>query len=228
MKTDKNKLTELPKPESGEVKNIEVQGSSLENIENGRRRAVRNILAGSGLTAAATSGQWAKPVLDAVVLPAHAQTSTLDLTLAGNSSLTPVITNAIEATDFNVLDLFMGSAHAQTSPVNLGGACLLMRVTDSSFALTLDFFSDPSVVVNGSLSGISFSGSGNGITVSGALDIGVETSTATGTISNSSGTFNFSIDTNSQSCSPLDPTPSTTTAAPTTTTTTTTTTTPAP
>ena len=41
-----------------------------------RRKAVKNILAGAAVGgAAATSKTWVKPVVDAVVMPAHAQTS---------------------------------------------------------------------------------------------------------------------------------------------------------
>lgn len=45
-----------------------------------RRRAVRRILAGGGLIAGsqAMPGEWSKPVVDAVLLPAHAATSLED------------------------------------------------------------------------------------------------------------------------------------------------------
>lgn len=53
------------------------------SLNNTRRDSLRWILAGSalGTTAAALPAKWARPVVDTVVLPAHAQTSAC--TIAG-------------------------------------------------------------------------------------------------------------------------------------------------
>lgn len=54
------------------AQNVQIPNEpQIEGLRAQRRRAVRNILfAGGGVAAA---GQWAKPVVDAISLPAHAQ-----------------------------------------------------------------------------------------------------------------------------------------------------------
>lgn len=44
---------------------------------NDRRKALKAILAGSGAVAAVKAGEntWSKPLVDSVVMPAHAQSS---------------------------------------------------------------------------------------------------------------------------------------------------------
>ena len=70
-----------------------------------RRKALKNILAGSGtvVTAAAMQDKWAKPVIESVILPSHAQTSGL------NGSFT-VSNNTLNETD--LLDVLVPSASA--------------------------------------------------------------------------------------------------------------------
>lgn len=51
-------------------------------IDQQRRKAVRNILAGAGVTAgvgALSNKAWVEPMINAVVVPAHAQTSDAEL-----------------------------------------------------------------------------------------------------------------------------------------------------
>ena len=72
-----------------------------------RRKALKNILAGSGtvVTAAAMQDKWAKPVIESVVLPAHAETSIASFSVTLQASL-----------DRNeILDLFVPTAHADTT-----------------------------------------------------------------------------------------------------------------
>lgn len=72
------------------------QPSRDPELEN-RRRAVHRILAGGGLIAGsqALPGQWTKPVVDSVILPAHAVTSLTDpclvTILEGNQSSSSVL-----------------------------------------------------------------------------------------------------------------------------------------
>jgi len=49
------------------------------NSNGSRRKALKSILAGSGgiVTAAAMQDKWVRPVIESVLLPAHAQTSSL-------------------------------------------------------------------------------------------------------------------------------------------------------
>ena len=51
-------------------------------VNDGRRKAVRNILTGAGVTAGVgvvANKAWMEPVINAVVLPAHAQTSVISM-----------------------------------------------------------------------------------------------------------------------------------------------------
>lgn len=70
-----------------------------------RRKALKSILAGSGtvVTAAAMQDKWAKPVIESVVLPAHAQTSGLAGSFTSSN-------NTQNGTD--LLDSLVPSAHA--------------------------------------------------------------------------------------------------------------------
>ena len=50
-----------------------------QRVNDERRKVVKNLLAGAGVTAgvgAATGSKWMEPVINTVMLPAHAQTST--------------------------------------------------------------------------------------------------------------------------------------------------------
>lgn len=70
----RNKYVSPQREESGELEKY--PGSSPEQ----RREMLRKILAGSGIVigAGSLSGKWSRPVIDSVILPAHAQTSLSD------------------------------------------------------------------------------------------------------------------------------------------------------
>ena len=204
-------------------------GNSTEQLSSDqRRKAVRNILAGSSLTVGAvTSGKWAKPVVDAVIVPAHAQTS-ITTVLTGNANVSPVTTAPVPQDGNGILDFFIGSAHAGVAPADpsLAGACLTMTITGTtSFSLVVEFADSSMTTVMGTISGTSLSGSSGGITVTGSVDLAAAMPTAMGTVGNGSGTFGFTLDTTSGSCTPVTTTPAPTTAPPPTTTTATPTTT---
>lgn len=72
--TDDLKFTKGP--EELREKNASQQLDLNNDSGEERRKALRSILVGGGaITAAATSDKWAKPVIDSLVLPAHAQMS---------------------------------------------------------------------------------------------------------------------------------------------------------
>ncbi len=202
----------IKQPESANKSNTEAN-STLNNDD--RRKAVRNILAGSGVVAAATAGKWSQPVIDAVILPAHAQTSVLAFSMSGNIEGSPVASVSLPKQQ-SILDYFVGSAHAQeaSSDTNLGGACTNFTVTGESFTLDLEFVDDPSISISGSLSNNALSATGSGVTLSADLAESNGVFTANGTIANGSGTFAFTADSNTQACTPVAPV---TTPAPTTT-----------
>lgn len=94
-----------------------------------RRKALKNILAGSGtvITAAAMQDKWAKPVIESVVLPAHAQTSGL------NGSFTAT-TNPSNETD--LLEILVPSANAVNGCtfllcINVNGGSASVQVNDN-------------------------------------------------------------------------------------------------
>ncbi|MEO0369281.1 MAG: hypothetical protein AAF197_10925, partial [Pseudomonadota bacterium] len=104
---------------------IKQQAESPDSRQVDRRRAVKNILAGSGVAAgAAASGNWVKPAVNAVITPAHAQTSNV-ITIIGNAAVgVPRVASAPRnAHSESVLDMFINSANANTFHPSLDGAC---------------------------------------------------------------------------------------------------------
>lgn len=134
-----------------------------------RRKALKNILAGSGtvVTAAAMHEKWAKPVIESVVLPAHAQTS-------GNLVAGFVLTNFAAAPDQNqLLDTLVPSAHAAppTTPksicINVNGSAASAQVTVSGDSTVYTAaFTLPTAAP------ITLSPTANGYTITAALDTG--------------------------------------------------------
>ncbi|NOY15491.1 MAG: hypothetical protein GXP23_00910 [Gammaproteobacteria bacterium] len=80
--------------------------SSDKKLEK-RRKALKKILAGSGtvVSAAAMQDKWAKPVIESVVLPAHAQTSVASYSVS--------VVALLERNKF--LDFFVPTAHAEST-----------------------------------------------------------------------------------------------------------------
>ncbi|GMR06033.1 MAG: hypothetical protein BMS9Abin25_0614 [Gammaproteobacteria bacterium] len=103
--------------------------SNDEKLEK-RRQALKNILAGSGtvVTAAALQDKWAKPVIESVVLPAHAQASGV------NGSFTTT-TNPRNEND--LLEMLVPRANAAPVPctfllcINISGGFATVQVNDN-------------------------------------------------------------------------------------------------
>ena len=181
-----------------------------------RRKAVRNILAGTGVVAGvASSPTWVKPAIDAIVLPAHAQTSgplVFPKVLVGGITAGPIVLDPTGRPK-SILDMFVEPAYADIIEPNLENACLSMDIPDDqSFALTLTFANDEPIVVMGTISAGVISGESNGVTVSGMVDL--DGNTAAGIVGNSSGRFEYELDGNAVECIPMA---TTTTMTPTTT-----------
>ena len=93
-----------------------------------RRKALKSILAGSGtvITAAAMQDKWTKPVIESVVLPAHAQASEV------NGSFTAT-TNPQNETD--LLEILVPSANANGCTfqlcINVSGGSASVQVNDN-------------------------------------------------------------------------------------------------
>ncbi len=125
-------------------KRIQKKTESTVSVHS-RRRTVRNILIGTGvITSAATIEKWTKPVINSLVLPAHAQTSTSmpsvpvinpvgnfttddSLTLNATQKDNEAIVNAPSVSD-TILDFFVPNANAgiseqSPSSVSCGSNC---------------------------------------------------------------------------------------------------------
>jgi len=83
------------------------------NATNSQRRTALKLAASSGLLsgAALTSGSWTKPAINAVLLPAHAQTSMMTV-FSGSSSM---VAKAPVLNRESILDLFVTPVHAGDS-----------------------------------------------------------------------------------------------------------------
>lgn len=98
-----------------------------------RRKILKSLVAGGGALTAAkvTPEQWTKPVVEAVLLPSHAQTTVTGRTSSpfGNFTSGPVVVDAVNPTSEQLLadeeiseellEFFMPSAHAQPMCSNL-------------------------------------------------------------------------------------------------------------
>lgn len=67
---------------SNERKDNKPDGSTLGTAEESRRKLLRKLAAG-GVAGAALPAAWSKPVIDSVILPAHAQTTGVGAQTAG-------------------------------------------------------------------------------------------------------------------------------------------------
>ena len=104
----------------------ENQLDEKQGVENSRRRAVRNLLAGTGVVATGAQlapTSWLRPVVNTVVLPAHAQTSmvTTNDSISGTVG-TPIV--------LNLLDYFISPSYAELEN-DLVGGCVSFDITDN-------------------------------------------------------------------------------------------------
>ena len=123
--------------------------SNSDNNNQGRRKAVKSIAAGAGIVAAAGSiDKWGKPIINSVMVPAHAQTSNVNMNATGifsvaNSPVTSTIGAmsseliADESISEELLEFFMPSANA-----NGGGFCNVNCSIDvnATFTETIAYF----------------------------------------------------------------------------------------
>lgn len=142
--------------------------SSCESVEK-RRSAVRKILAAGSLTAGA-GATWRTPLVDSVVLPAHAQTS--ESGSSGSSGILVLGGQIGEpGTTTGLLDLFLRSAYAQENESDLVGGCIEVTIDGSSVTVTVTLNNGVSDSGSGPLTDCGFSVAGvNGYTVQGTLD----------------------------------------------------------
>jgi len=175
------------------------------NASDSRRKAVRNILAGSGLAlGAASTDSWVAPVVNSVVAPAHAQTSA-PIVLAGNASLTPAAPRGVAN---SVLDFLVPAAHAGAAPVgmNFGGACIIITFSSpTAFSLSVQLTTGPAMIIAGTASGSMLSASGSGIVFSATANFSATPATASGTLVSGNATFDFTLSSDNTTCTPIDP-----------------------
>ncbi len=176
--------------------------NSEESIER-RRSAVRKILAASSITAGGSVTSWQTPLIESVVLPAHAQTT-------GPGDQGPVISGQIGASEITgLLDLFISPAYAEEESDLIGG-CIEITVDGSFITAAVTLNNSTRGSNTGVLSGCSSTEfiitPVNGFTVEGELDDPVNPTTCSGFV----GPYEFSAVING-SCSVIAPT---TTACP--------------
>lgn len=110
---------------------------SLEKTASDNKDSRRNILkklAVGGLAAgAAMPTKWSKPVVDAVVLPAHAQTSDATVRGGGGGTSVPPGPTPGNTIGEDVLDFFVSEASAGGGPTDF---CIEITVTQNNSVIT--------------------------------------------------------------------------------------------
>lgn len=155
-----------------------------------RRSAVKKILAGGSVAAGAgitSSLEWKTPVIESVILPVHAQTTS------------PAISGQIGASDVTgLLDLFMSPAYAGADgPDELVGGCIDITIVGKTVMATVTLNTSVSDTRSGPLVGTSFSIENvNGYQVTGTVDNAISPTTCNGFV----GSIEFSAVVNG-SCS---------------------------
>lgn len=148
-----------------------------------RRKILRTIVTGGGLgaTAAFVPTTWTKPVVDAVTLPAHAQTSGGPFNGTGVVGVGPPIMQAPDEGDFGsfvqaVRDVIIPTAEAQGG--RPFGRCLTITVgnladngSTASVVLTSGVFGDdPGVGTFGQLRGAGITTANNHVVIASSLN----------------------------------------------------------
>lgn len=178
-------------------------GTTSSSIEK-RRSAVRKILAAGSVTAGAHASTWKTPLIESVILPAHAQTTGFS---SGDQG--PVISGQIGTSEIaGLLDLFLSPAYADDGS-DLVGGCIDITIEGFSVTVTVTLNTSASDTKSGTLTGCSFTVANvNGYTVEGQVDNADNPTTCDGFV----GPLEFSAVING-SCSVLPP-PTTTACVP--------------
>ena len=154
---------------------------------NQYRRKLIKIVAGLGGTAAISAsvpGSWTQPVVQAVLLPAHAATSGISNTFF--AKVTGTVTSIDRPDDW--LDVLVPRAYASTLPTGLGSFSICIQATNGVGQVSLYFvafsecyeFTGTMPNVN-SFSGVALSPTGEGVCISGALSSDTISGTFTAT-----------------------------------------------
>lgn len=108
------------------------------DIAPGRRRLLKTLAVG-GAAAVALPGKWVKPVIDMVIVPAHAQGSFANINGLFINQNSPLWTlNRPGALLERFADLLVGSAHAGTSSCNLNNsACIAFEINRPNVFISL-------------------------------------------------------------------------------------------
>ncbi len=157
-------------------------------VTQGRRRLVRALTTGSVAASALPllPATWTKPLVDAVVLPAHAQLSVLPLTLTASEGTGPFTCGAGSETSEAFSDGTPGGAYTATITVNPPGD-FFISAGNSAFGGNFGNGGE----VNNVPGGLSFCGTG-GVFTPGAS--GTATLTVTETATGRSGAIVYQIE----------------------------------
>ncbi|MFT6406637.1 MAG: hypothetical protein ACJAQ6_000047 [Arenicella sp.] len=186
--------------------------------KNARRTVLRNTLIGGGavISTSLVPDKWKKPLLDAVILPSHAQTSAAVVVMGGGGgiSISKAENDGVDVND--ILDIFIGQAYAEEAPITvLNGGCVLLTLEAGVATVSLTLNNNEVDVQKGSVNGtaVSVVGLHSGFTVTATLNSATVPTSATGSISGLGETGAFTVSSSDPVCAPV----ATTTAAPTTT-----------
>lgn len=148
--------------------------ASDESVEK-RRSAVRKILAAGSVTAGAGISTWKTPVIESVVLPAHAQTTGPGIggQGAGSGGQSSVLSGQIgESQIAGLLDLFLSPAYAEEES-DLVGGCIKITIAGISITVTVTLNNSVSDTKSGTVDDCTLSftvANVNGYTVAGVVD----------------------------------------------------------
>jgi len=108
----------MKKPAKNTKKKVLNESSNTASQQDSRRQAMKKLLTVGGIAAGSQmiSSEWTRPVVESVVLPAHAQTST---SAASGTFTTGTVITALnrQRQDNNLLDMLIPSAHADDDDV---------------------------------------------------------------------------------------------------------------
>ncbi len=195
--------------------------SEIGKKNRSRRDAIRAIVMGGGAIASAKTlpTEWARPIVNTVILPSHATTS--DTVVMSSVSAVTGITANDGSSSNNLLNVFMSQANALSLPVatKLPGACVKLTVAGSvaTAELTLNDSSVDTKV--GSVSGtvVTVDDLQAVYSLTAILDSAATPTSAIGEIMGAGEKGNFKVSVSGGSCTPVTPeTTTTTSAAPTT------------
>ena len=172
------------------------------NQKASRRKVLKHtLIGGTVISASVLPDRWTKPLINTVVTPAHAQTSTT-VVLGGQLSST-VPKQAASSTD--TLNIFLNSANATNPFAPLNGGCLTLDINGSDASAEVVLNNGVSDSRSGTVDGtlVTISSLHGGYTLSGTLDSATSPTSCSGSITGFGETGSFTVSEGSGTCTPI-------------------------